>query len=256
MNVINVRVIPCLQISQGDLVKTVKFNKRQYIGDPINAIKIFNEKEVDELIVIDIDSRKRNYNIDFNFLEKLASESFIPMCYGGGINTFDEAKRIISMGFEKISLNYAFRNKPDLVKKLSNYFGAQSVVVSLDIKKNIFGKYRLFDYEKMSVTKLDPVEAAKQAEEMGAGEILLNSVSKDGTMSGYDLELIKLISEAVKIPVVALGGCSGLIDMRDAIKESKASAVAAGSQFVFYGELKSVLINYPERKTLDDLFSK
>lgn len=250
----NARVIPCLQISEGKLVKTIKFRKPQYIGDPINAVKIFNDKEVDELIIVDISKRSSRQEIDYQLLQKLASESFIPMCYGGGINSFEDAKKIINMGFEKVSLNNLFKVNPELVSKISEYLGAQSVVISIDVKKNIWGKYQVFDYEKMKTTGISPIDWAKKAEEYGAGEILLNFVDRDGTFSGYDISFIKTISDVVSIPIIAMGGASGIDNMKKAVVEGRASAVAAGSLFVFYGELKSVLINYPTRDEIESVF--
>ncbi|MBN2881017.1 imidazole glycerol phosphate synthase subunit HisF [Candidatus Woesearchaeota archaeon] len=237
------RIIPCLLLQEDGLVKTIKFKNTTYIGDPINAVRIFNDKEVDELFFIDI-SASKNKKIQFEYLKKIASECFMPLGYAGGIKTLEDAKKIFSMGFEKISLTSVVFKNPKLISEISKVYGAQSVLVTIDVKKNIFGKPKVFNYLENKLTAYDPVEFAIRMEKLGAGEIIINSVDNDGVMKGYDLELIKLISKSVSIPVVALGGAGTLDDLKKVV-DAGASAAAAGSLFIYYGPHKAVLINYP-----------
>ena len=243
---IHPRVIPCLLLKNDGLVKTVRFKKSVYVGDPINAVKIFNEKEVDELIFLDIEASKNQQEPNFDFIEKIATECFMPFCYGGGIKTIDQVQKIYRLGAEKVSINSAFVDNGNLIREASQAFGSQSVVVSIDVKKTLTGKYRVYDYIRSTVLKADPVETSRKAEQLGAGEILINSVDQDGMMTGLDIKLISGVSEAVSIPVIACGGAKTLDDIRQGIKTGGASAVAAGSMFVFQGKHKAVLINYPE----------
>jgi cyclase len=237
------RIIPCLLLQKGVLVKTVKFKDPRYIGDPINAVKIFNDKGADELLFIDIAISKEKTNINFNLLSKIASQSFMPLSYGGGLNNIDDMKKIFSIGFEKVSLNSSVLFDPSIVTKASETFGSQSVVVSIDVKKDLFGKYYVYNHVSNKNTSLDPIEYAIKVQNLGAGEILLNSVDNDGIMKGYDLALIKNVSSSLSIPVIALGGAGKSEDLTKAV-EAGASAAAAGSLFVFYGPNRAVLINY------------
>ena len=239
------RVIPCLSLQDKGLVKTIKFNNPTYIGDPINAVKIFNEKEVDELIFLDISATVKNKKPPIKLISQIASECFMPLGYGGGIRNLDEIKKIFSLGVEKIIINTHAVENPSFIKQAANLFGSQSIVVSIDVKKNLFGKYEIFTQGGKKSTKLNPVIFARQMEEMGAGELFLNSIDRDGTMKGYDIELIQKISKKVTIPVIACGGAGRLEDFGKAIKEGGASAVAAGSFFVFTGPHRAVLINFP-----------
>ena len=241
------RIIPCLLLNENKLVKTTKFKNPKYLGDPLNAVKIFNDKCVDELIFIDISATK-NKKINFKLLEKIANQSFMPLGYAGGINNFDDAAKIFKLGFEKICLNNSLFTNPNLITKISNTYGSQSVVVCIDVKKNIFGKYQIYNY-LTNKTHNNLLEWAKNAEKLGCGEIIINSVDNDGVMKGYDPKLIKLISENLNIPVVALGGAGKLQDLQEIIKHG-ASAAAAGSLFVYYGPHKAVLINYPGENEL------
>lgn len=249
------RIIPCLLLQNQGLVKTVKFKNPKYVGDPLNAVKIFNEKEVDELIFLDITASKENRKPNFDLISNIASECFMPLCYGGGVKTIEDIKIIFSLGVEKVSINsYAIEN-PNFIKEASDLFGSQSMVVSIDVKRNLLDEYRVYDANKQKIIKPEPVEFSKKMEGMGAGEILLNSVDRDGTMQGYDIRLIKKVCEAVSIPVIACGGAGSINDFLEAVKIGGAAAVAAGSIFVFQGKYKAVLINYPTIKELEKIFN-
>ncbi len=234
------RIIPCLLINDNILVKTVQFKNPKYVGDPIMAVKIFNDKEVDELIVIDI---SKNDNINFDLLTKLANQSFMPLTYGGHIKTMEDAKKILNIGFEKICINSVVLENKNIISDFAKAFGSQSVVICINIKKDIFGKHCVYDTKTKKITNLDPCDYAISIEKLGAGEILLQSVDKDGLMKGFDIELITKISKTVSIPIIALGGAGNITDLELAL-QSGASAAAAGSLFVFYGPHKAVLINY------------
>jgi len=247
------RVIPCLLLKNKGLVKTVKFKDPKYVGDPINAVKIFNDKEVDELIFLDINATIENRKPNFKLISDIASECFMPFSYGGGIRDLSDAKKLFNIGIEKIIINsYAYENT-SFIKEASELFGSQSIVISIDVRKNLFGKYEVFTHSGTKNTKLDPVLFAKKVECMGAGEICLNSIDRDGTMKGYDIELIKQVSESVSIPIIASGGCGKIEDFKDAVINGGASGVAAGSIFVFHGKHKAVLISYPSTHELDKL---
>ena len=242
-----------LLYSSSGLVKTIRFKNPKYIGDPINAIKIFNDKEVDELILIDIDAYKNKKEPNIDFIKKMATECFMPLCYGGGISKLDEIEKILYNGVEKISLNSIAHHNPNVIKEAANKFGSQSIVVSMDVKKNWLNKEYVYTDKGTNNTKLNPIEFAKKMEDHGAGELFVNSIDRDGTYSGYNIELIEKISKSVTIPVIACGGAKSITDFRLAINAG-ASAVAAGSMFVFFGELKSVLINYPTTEELNSLY--
>ncbi|OUQ27973.1 imidazole glycerol phosphate synthase subunit HisF [Lachnoclostridium sp. An131] len=246
------RLIPCLSITgMKDLVKTTKFQNPRYLGDPINAVKIFNEKGVDELCVLDITASAEGRGPQMDYIKDIASEAFMPLSYGGGITTLDQIQKIFYMGYEKVVLNTAFYRDPDLITKAADYAGRQSIVVSIDVKTELFGKRGCYICDGKEKTKKDPVFMAKRAEELGAGEILLNSIDQDGMMQGYDLDLVRSVSEAVSIPVIACGGAGDLQDFKKVLTEGKAHAAAAGSLFVYYGEEKAVLINVPEEAELE-----
>jgi len=247
------RVIPCLLLQDRRLVKTQKFRKPKYVGDPINAIKIFNEKEVDEIIVLDISTTRQNRNPNFEFISELTSEAFMPFSYGGGISCLEDAMRLFNIGVEKIVLNTTVFRNPKIIEKLANIFGSQSVVISIDARKNIIGNYYAYSEAGRRKEKIPPHLLAKQVEDMGAGEILITSIDKDGMQNGYDINLIKMISDSVNIPVVACGGASSIDDFKQAVKEGGASAVAAGSMFVFHGKHRAVLITYPDYNTLKSI---
>ena len=245
-----IRVIPVLLIHNRGLIKSVKFKNYKYVGDPINAVRIFNEKEVDELAILDIDASRENREPDIPRIEEIVSEAFMPIAYGGGITTVDQVKRILSVGVEKVILNReAFRN-PALISEIAKQYGSQSVVVSIDYKKNLFGKPFVYIENGKTSTGMDPVTFAKKMEEAGAGEILLNSIERDGTFTGYDLEMIEKISHSVHIPMIAVGGASNLADFKRAVQYG-ASAVSAGSLFVFQRPHRAVLISYPSQEELE-----
>ena len=252
-----IRVIPVLLIKDNGLVKSVQFKNHKYVGDPINAVKIFNDKEVDELAILDISATAKGSVPDLRRIAEIASEAFMPVSYGGGITTFEQAKNVLTNGIEKIVLNKSAHVRPELITQISNAFGAQSVVVSIDVKKNIWGKYKVFTDNGTQSTGLDPVAFAKRCEELGAGEILLNSIERDGTYKGYDLALLQMVGGAVNIPIVACGGAGSVEDFREAVKNGKASAVSAGSMFVFQRPHNAVLISYPTQKQLiEQLYSQ
>ncbi|MCZ2223439.1 MAG: AglZ/HisF2 family acetamidino modification protein [Chitinophagales bacterium] len=245
------RVIPTLLIHKGGLVKSVKFKDYKYVGDPINAVKIFNEKEVDEIAVIDIDASRENRAPDINKIAEIASEAFMPMAYGGGISTIKQIKEILFNGIEKVIINKAAHINPSLISEAANLFGNQSIVVSIDVKKNLFGTYKVYIDNGKKNTGLCPKEFAQKVEKLGAGEILLNSIDKDGTYKGYDTELIKAVAETVNIPIIALGGASSYDDFKLA-SQNGASAVAAGSMFVFQKPHQAVLISYLPKKIMKE----
>jgi cyclase len=220
------------------------------VGDPINAVRIFNEKEVDELAIIDIDASRESRPPDISRIEEIVSEAFMPIAYGGGITTADEVKRILSAGVEKVILNRAAVKNPSLITEIARQFGSQSVVVSVDYKKNFFGKQWVYIENGKTNSGLEPLAFARQMEEAGAGEILLNSIERDGSFSGYDLDMIEKISHSVNIPMIAVGGASSLTDFKQAIQRG-ASAVSAGSLFVFQRPHRAVLISYPSQQELE-----
>jgi len=235
------------------LVKTKNFKPFKYIGDPINAIRIFNEKKSDELIVLDIDATSQNLNPDFSMIKKLAAECRMPLCYGGGIKNVDHAKRIISLGVEKIAISSSFVDNPSLVTEISSVIGSQSVVVILDVKKNFFGKYEVYTHNGKVNTKKTPMELAKLAVKLGAGEVVLNSIDLDGSMKGYDLALAKELRNAINTPMSIMGGAGSLNDMKKLFDVCGVVGAVAGSLFVFKGALQAVLINYPSSIEKDNL---
>ena len=239
------RVIPCLLLKHGGLVKTIKFDKPNYLGDPINAVKIFNEKMVDELCIMDIEASVKGCGPDFSLLSDIATEAFMPLSYGGGITTIEEIRELFRIGLEKVILNTAFVKHPEIVKEAVSIAGSQSIVVSIDAKKNLTGRYTAFINDGKEKTSISPVELAVLAEKQGAGELIINSIDRDGKMQGYDLELIKNVTNAVEIPVVACGGAGNMQDIKSVLIEANVHAAAAGSMFVYYGKKKAVLINYP-----------
>lgn len=246
-----VRVIPVLLLSERKLVKTREFKNERYVGDCENALKIFSEKGVDELVILDIHASEKGP--DYLYIENLLNECFMPLAYGGGISKIEQAQKIFSMGVEKIVLGTATTRNPDVITTLAKQYGSQSVVVCIDVKQDWLGRERVFvDNGKRSLG-IDPVTFAKQMEALGAGEIILQSISRDGTESGYDTALIKKVSAELTIPLVALGGASDLNDFVTGVKAG-ASAVAAGSMFVFKGTHRAVLISYPSQNNLREEF--
>jgi imidazole glycerol-phosphate synthase subunit HisF len=250
----NVRVIPSLLLRNGGLVKSVKFRNATYVGDPINAVKIFNDKEVDELLFIDIEASRDKRGPNYELIQRISREAFMPFGYGGGITSVDEVKQLTRLGVEKVSLNASALDEPELVSRAAEVAGSQSVVAAIDVKKDLLGRYRVYDYRRAKSTGHDPLEWALKMQNLGAGEILLNSVDRDGTFSGYDTELIARVAPELSVPLIAVGGAGKLQHFAEAV-QAGASAVAAGSFFVFYGPHRAVLITYPERKALNALFS-
>jgi cyclase len=242
--------MPCLLLKDGSLVKTIQFKDPSYVGDPINTIRIYNDKEVDELIVVDIAATVENKEPNFPLLREIASECFMPVTYGGAVQTLKQVETIFRLGIEKVAVNsYAFKN-PQFVRAIASAFGNQSVVISIDVKKNLWGQYKVYARGGREATGLDPVEHAVRMEEMGAGEILLTSIDRDGTMQGYDLDLIRRVAGAVHLPVIACGGAGRVADFGEAVKQGGASAAAAGSMVVYYGRNRAVLINFPTRREI------
>ncbi len=239
------RIIPCLLVHNKGLVKTVKFKDPKYVGDPINAVKIFNEKEVDELIVFDIDATVENREPDYKMIENLATECRMPLCYGGGIKTVEQAEKIFSLGVEKIAISSAVVENPRIVKEIADKVGTQSMVVVLDVKKKMFGSYEIVINNGKKKTGIDPVKFVQELEELGIGEIVINSIENDGVMKGYDFNIIDKVKEVVTVPMTVLGGVGSLHDIGEVIKKHGIIGVAAGSLFVFKGKYKAVLINYP-----------
>ncbi|OGV35023.1 MAG: imidazole glycerol phosphate synthase subunit HisF [Lentisphaerae bacterium GWF2_45_14] len=239
------RIFPTLLLSGQGLVKGVKFKNYKYVGDPLNAVKIFNDKKVDELMFLDISATREGKKISPELVSRIADECFMPFGVGGGIESAEEARDILSAGAEKVSVNTAAVKNPALIGKIADIFGRQSVVVSIDVKANWLGRQKVVVCSGKKMTSLNPVEWAVEVEKMGAGEILLNSVDRDGTMSGYDLKLVRSVVDAVHIPVIACGGAGSLKDLSDGIHIGGAQAVTAGSFFVFHGRRRGVLINFP-----------
>ncbi|OGV45657.1 MAG: imidazole glycerol phosphate synthase subunit HisF [Lentisphaerae bacterium GWF2_44_16] len=250
------RIFPTLLLSGQGLVKGVKFKDYKYIGDPLNAVKIFNDKKVDELIFLDISATREGKKISPDFVSKIADECFMPFSVGGGIESAGEAREILSAGAEKVSINTAAVKNPALIGEIADTFGRQSVVVSIDVKTNWLGRQKVVIASGKKMTDLNPIEWALEVEKMGAGEILLNSVDRDGTMSGYDLKLIRSVVDAVHIPVIACGGAGCLKDLSDGIHAGGAQAVSAGSFFVFHGRRRGVLINFPSEKECLEIHRK
>jgi len=244
------RVIPMLLLRGKGLVKTVKFKEPKYIGDPINSVRIFNEKEVDELVFLDITATTEGRGPDFELLADIAGEAFMPMAYGGGITSLEQVKRIFSLGFEKVVIDSAAYDAPQLIRDAVAIYGSQSIVGCVDVRRTLLGRYELSSHAGKTKQNVGLTAHVRELERLGIGEIIVNSVDRDGTQSGYDLKLIREVSSAVSIPVVACGGASSLDDFVAAVHDGGASAVAAGSFFVFVGPHRAVLINYPARADL------
>jgi len=239
------RIIPTLLLKNRGFYKGIKFKNHNYVGDPINIIKIFNEKEVDELIIFDIIASKENKPIDFSYLKEVVSEAFMPIGYGGGIKTIEDAQKLFSIGIEKVILNTNAILDFELVQKLVDKFGSQSIVFSLDYKKKLFGKYKVFIKSGTKKTKYSPIDIALKMEKLGVGEIILNAIDKDGTFSGYDVETIQQIASKINIPIIASGGAKDLKDFKLA-KMAGAHACGAGSMFVYHMPHRAVIISYPK----------
>jgi cyclase len=245
------RIIPCLLIHDKGLVKSVQFKDHKYVGDPINAVRIFNEKECDELMVLDIDATILDREPDYKMIENLATECRMPLCYGGGIKTAEQAQRIFSLGVEKIAISSAAVSNPELIAEI-----AVSVVVVMDVKKKLLGGYELYTHNGKKSSGKNPVEFAKMVEQMGAGEIVVNSIDQDGIMKGYDMNITDKIRQAISLPLTVLGGAGNIQDIGKLISSYGIIGAAAGSLFVFKGVYKAVLINYPNWEEKDKLINE
>jgi cyclase len=252
------RVIPCLLIHDGGLVKTTKFKDAKYVGDPINAVRIFNEKEADELIVVDIDATSLNQEPNYERIQYLAAECRMPLCYGGGIKTVEQGKKIISLGVEKVAVSSQALKTPRLVSDLAAEIGSQSVVVVLDVKKKMLSKqYEVWTHNGKKNTKRNPVDVISEVQNMGAGEIVINFIDSDGTMKGMQTEAIKMFKSICKVPFTVMGGAGSLEDLGDIVADNGLLGVAAGSMFVFKGRYRAVLINYPtQEQKMDKVYGR
>jgi imidazole glycerol-phosphate synthase subunit HisF len=248
--VLKARVMPCLLLRNDGLVKTVRFKDFSYVGDPINAVRIYNDMEVDELVFLDILATSEGRDPPFKLIAEIAGECFMPLAYGGGVRTVDHMRRLFSSGVEKVILNTAAYDNPGLIGEAASLFGSQAVVVSIDAKRGLFGKYEAVVSDGRRRTGLDPVEYARRVEAAGAGEILITSIDRDGTWEGYDLELTRRVADAVSIPVIASGGAGSVDDIGKAVKEAHASAAALGSMVVFQAKGLGVLIKFPKQADL------
>lgn len=247
------RVIPVLLCNlEGSLVKTQRFKKPVYVGDPVNAVKIFNDKEVDELIFLDISATAQDRKPNIRYIQEIATEAFMPLCYGGGLSNIEDIRAVIKAGIEKVAINSALEKDPDLISRTADVLGSSSTVASIDVKKDFWGKYRVTVKNASKNLAIPVVEFAQLMELKGAGEIVLNSVDRDGMMNGFDLQLIEEVAHKVNIPVIACGGAGTIDHFKQAILAG-ASAVAAGSMFVFQGKHKAVLISYPTQAELKSL---
>ena len=247
------RVIPTLLLRNGSLVKTVQFRKFRYIGDPVNTLRIFNELEVDELLFLDITATLQNHAPNYKILGEIANECFMPLGYGGGIKNLTQAKEIFDIGFEKIAINTQAQENPALIREIVEHFGSQALIVSIDVKKNIFGSNTIRTRCGKKNNYIDPADWAREVEQLGAGEILLTSIDKEGTWEGFDLDLVKKVTKSVSIPVIAHGGAGRLEDLELVVKKGKASAVALGSMVVYQKKNMGVLVNFPTKSRIKEL---
>tara|TARA_X000000368_G_scaffold397909_1_gene367477 strand:+ start:3329 stop:4087 length:759 start_codon:yes stop_codon:yes gene_type:complete len=248
------RVIPVLLYRNKGLTKTVKFKNGKYIGDPINAVKIFNDKEVDELVFLDVDASKEKRKPDFDFIKSISSECFMPLAYGGGISSLDDIKKLFYLGVEKVIVNTAALIDINIVKSASEIYGNQSIVVSVDVKKNIFGQYKIFSHSNIKHTYGNLIDFCLRIQDAGAGELIINSVDNDGLMNGLDYNLLKMINSKLTIPLVIVGGTGNLNHLKQAA-DIGASGIGVGSLFIYHGPHKAVLINYPPYTELKSLFN-
>jgi len=247
------RVIPCLLLKDESLVKTVKFKQYNYVGDPVNTVRIFNELEVDELIFLDIFASKENRKINFKILKDIANECFMPLSYGGNVKSLDDAKKIFEIGFEKVVINSNSFNNLKLIEDISKHFGVQSVVGSIDVKNSFFGNKKVYSHHGRKKQSTDVLNWAMELENSGVGELLITSVEREGRWDGYDIELIKSITENVQVPVIANGGCGTIEHIDEVVKKANASACAVGSMVVYQKKGMGVLVNFPDRKRLTEV---
>lgn len=257
MSMLRPRIIPCLLVKNGGLVKTVQFGNPKYVGDPINAVRIFNEKEVDELILLDIDASVQEREPDYALIKHLSAECRMPLCYGGGVKTVEQIQRIVSLGVEKVAISSAAIHDSRLVSDAAERVGSQSVVVVIDVKKSgPDARYEVYTHNGLKATGLDPVAFAKKVEQMGAGEVVINAIDQDGVMQGYDLDLVTQVRDGISLPLTVLGGAGSLKDIAKLIRTFGIIGAAAGSLFVFKGKYRAVLINYPSRAEKDALITE
>ena len=248
------RIIPSLLIQDNGLVKTVNFKNPKYVGDPINAVRIFNEKEVDELAIFDIDATAKGLEPNYSLIERIANQSRMPLCYGGGVKTVEQAQKIFGLGIEKIALSSAVLHNPELITQIANRVGAQGVFVVIDLKKKLFGGYEVYTHNGKKSTGINPFDFAEKAQRLGAGEIIINSIDQDGVMKGFDMNLIDKVRDKISLPLTVLGGAGELQHIQQVIHKHGVIGVAAGSLFVFKGVYKAVLINYPEKGEKEKLY--
>lgn len=250
------RIIPCLLVKNGGLVKTVQFGNSKYVGDPINAVRIFNEKEVDELFVADIDATAHGKEPDYTLIKHLAAECRMPLCYGGGVKTVEQVERIVGLGVEKVAVSSAAVYSDGLIAAAAERVGSQSIVVVMDVRKSgVGGRYELYTHNGSRATGLGPAEFASKIEGLGAGEVVINAIDRDGVMKGYDIDLVTQVRDAISLPMTVLGGAGSLKDIGELIKSFGIIGGAAGSLFVFKGVYRAVLINYPSRAEKDALIN-
>lgn len=247
------RIIPCLLLKNESLVKTVKFKEYNYIGDPVNTVRIFNELEVDELMFLDIFASKENRKINFKILRDIANECFMPLSYGGNIKSLEDAKKIFEIGFEKVVINSNAFNNLKLIEEIAKYFGNQSVVGSIDVKKSFFGRQKIYSHHGRQKQNIDIVQWAKQLENAGVGELLITSIDKEGSWNGFDIELLKSITQNVQVPVISHGGCGTIAHISEAVKQANVSACAVGSMVVYQKKGMGVLVNFPDKKSLEEV---
>ena len=252
---LSLRVIPVLLLRRSGLVKTVKFRNPKYVGDPINIVRIFNDKEVDELVLTEVVATKDGKRPDFELLEQIGSEAFMPVCYGGAVRSVDDAKRILRLGMEKVAINTAALERPRFVSELSGELGAQCVVASVDVRRTLFGKYEVFSHAGRRVPERDPLRWIEELVRLGAGEILLNCVQRDGTMAGYDLEFLARIRGRFDVPIIACGGASTVDDMRAAVHAGGVGALGVGARFIYEGPYRAVLVSYLSKSDIARLAS-
>jgi cyclase len=250
------RIIPILQLSKRQFIKTIRFRKRTYVGDPMNILRIFNDKEADELVILDIDAHRSGRGPDTDYIKQVAAECFMPITYGGGITRLKQADELFAAGVDKICLNTSAATQPELITSVADKYGAQAVVVSIDVRKKLFGTYTAVIQGATRNVRLKLTDYVHRCQEQGCGEILVNSVDRDGTMSGYDLDLLATVAQHSSVPVVACGGAATNSDLHSAIKDAEVAAAAAGSMFVFQGPHRAVLISYPKRHKLEAIFNE
>lgn len=249
------RVIPVLLLKNKGLVKTVQFKNPTYVGDPVNAVRIFNEKEVDELVFLDITASTNGTEPNYAMVKDIATECFMPFGYGGGIRNIEQIKKLFQLGVEKVILNSIAYDNPNLITEAANIFGSQSIVCSADVRKSIWGKYELYSHAGSKKQKAELLSHINNLVCCGAGEIFINSIDRDGMMKGYDNELIKKVTESINVPVVCCGGAGNLEHLKETVTSTQVSGLAAGSMFVFHGRHKAVLINYPTQTELKQYIS-